>query len=87
MKLRQHRHSTYALMHFRIFEQAYWQRVIERSRALLAKQWEGLSEMLELPTLSQEVAGGPVTIHEDEPTPLVVHQDGEPVLFSEEETV
>jgi len=74
MKLRQHRLNIYARMHAPILESAYWQRVIdramvptaeeiERSRALLAKQWEGLAAMLSLPTLSQEVAGGPVAVH------------------------
>lgn len=32
---------------------------------------DSMAETMCLPTISQEVAGGPVTVYEDEPTPLV----------------
>jgi hypothetical protein len=84
MKLRQHRLNIYARMHAPILENAYWQRVIDKlmlptpeELARFRQTTEDLLAAMSLPTLSQEVANGPVVVH-----PFIPAQ-GE-VLFAEE---
>lgn len=63
MKMRQFKRTKLAMMSYALFGPWLTQPV--------ARTLEGLGEVMSLPTLSQEFPGGPVTIHEDEPTPLV----------------